>query len=124
MARIGLLGGGLSTREGGRRSTKGAVAAEPKKKAPPLSVILQDARELAQVLRDRGACEDAGEVRLLRRYERARREQVLAMTAVTDGLQRLFNNRLAPLMWLRNRGLNLVDRVAPLKHLLIRQAMG
>jgi 2-polyprenylphenol 6-hydroxylase len=84
----------------------------------------QDARELAQVLRDRGACEDAGEVRLLRRYERARREQVLAMTAVTDGLQRLFNNRLAPLAWLRNRGLNLVDRAAPLKHLLIRQAMG
>jgi 2-octaprenylphenol hydroxylase len=84
----------------------------------------QDARELAQVLRGRGACEDAGEIRLLRRYERARREQVLAMTAVTDGLQRLFNNRLAPLAWLRNRGLNLVDRAAPLKHLLIRQAMG
>lgn len=84
----------------------------------------QDARELAQVLRARGACEDVGEVRLLRRYERARREQVLAMTAVTDGLQRLFNNRLAPLTWLRNRGLNLVDRAAPLKHLLIRQALG
>jgi subfamily B ATP-binding cassette protein MsbA len=53
MARIGLLGGGLSTREGGRRSTKGAVATEPRKKAPPLSVILQDARELVEARKGR-----------------------------------------------------------------------
>ena len=67
---------------------------------------------------------DVGELRLLRRYERARREDVLAMTVVTDGLQRLFNNRLPPLAWLRNRGLSLVDRAAPLKHLLIQRALG
>jgi ubiquinone biosynthesis UbiH/UbiF/VisC/COQ6 family hydroxylase len=84
----------------------------------------QDARELAQVLRDRGACGDVGELRMLRRYERARREEVLAMTVVTDGLTRLFNNRLPPLAWLRNRGLNLVDRASPLKHLLVQRALG
>ena len=84
----------------------------------------QDARDLAQVLRDRGGCGDVGELRLLRRYERARREDVLAMTVVTDGLKRLFNNRLPPLSWLRNRGLNLVDRASPLKHLLIQRALG
>jgi ubiquinone biosynthesis UbiH/UbiF/VisC/COQ6 family hydroxylase len=84
----------------------------------------QDAQALAQVLRDRGGCGDVGELRLLRRYERARREEVLAMTVVTDGLKRLFNNRLPPLAWLRNRGLNLVDRASPLKQRLIQRALG
>jgi 2-octaprenylphenol hydroxylase len=84
----------------------------------------QDVQALAQVLRERGACADVGELRLLRRYERARREPVLAMTLVTDGLKRLFNNRLPPLAWLRNRGLNLVDHALPLKHEVIRRALG
>jgi len=84
----------------------------------------QDARELARVLRSRGACADVGELRLLRRYERARREDVLAMTLVTDGLKRLFNNSFPPLAWLRNHGLNLVDRASPLKDRLIRHALG
>lgn len=84
----------------------------------------QDAQVLAQVLQKRGACDDVGELRLLRRYERARREPVLAMTLVTDGLERLFNNRLPPLAWMRNRGLSLVDRATPLKHRLIQRALG
>jgi 2-polyprenyl-6-methoxyphenol hydroxylase-like FAD-dependent oxidoreductase len=84
----------------------------------------QDARELAQVLRQRGTCSDAGEHLLLRRYERARREDVLAMTAVTDGLLRLFGNERPWLSWLGNRGLNLVDRASPLKNLLVRHALG
>ena len=50
---------------------------------------------------------DAGSRALLRRYERARREDILAMTAATHGLQRLFNNSVAPLAWLRNLGLDL-----------------
>jgi ubiquinone biosynthesis UbiH/UbiF/VisC/COQ6 family hydroxylase len=84
----------------------------------------QDARELADVLRDRGACGDVGEYRLLRRYELARREDLLAMTLVTDGLQRLFASDSASLSWLRNRGLSLLERVAPLKNLLARHALG
>jgi len=84
----------------------------------------QDARELAKVLRERGACRDIGEHRLLRRYERARREDVLAMTLVTDGLQRLFASDRGSLSWLRNRGLGLVERAAPLKNLLVRRALG
>src|SRR4030095_8687549 len=57
----------------------------------------QDARELASVLATRGQERDAGSRALLRRYARARREDVLAMTAATHGLQRLFNNSVAPL---------------------------
>jgi len=84
----------------------------------------QDARELARVLRERGACSDVGEYRLLRRYERARREDVLAMTLATDGLQRLFGHSGRPLRWIRNGGLALVNQALPLKRLLIRQAFG
>jgi ubiquinone biosynthesis UbiH/UbiF/VisC/COQ6 family hydroxylase len=84
----------------------------------------QDARELAQVLLERGACHDAGEYRLLRRYERARREDILAMTWVTDGLQRLFGAAGRPASWVRNRGLSLVDRAGPIKQRLVRHALG
>jgi ubiquinone biosynthesis UbiH/UbiF/VisC/COQ6 family hydroxylase len=84
----------------------------------------QDARELAQVLLQRGACHDAGEVRLLRRYERARREDILAMTWVTHGLQRLFGAAGRPASWVRNRGLSLVDSTGPIKQLLVRHALG
>jgi ubiquinone biosynthesis UbiH/UbiF/VisC/COQ6 family hydroxylase len=84
----------------------------------------QDARELASVLAARGQERDAGSRALLRRYERARKEDVLAMTAATHGLQRLFNNSAVPLAWLRNLGLNLTDRLLPLKALLVRRALG
>jgi 2-polyprenylphenol 6-hydroxylase len=84
----------------------------------------QDARELASVLAARGPERDVGSRALLRRYERARKEDILAMTAATHGLQRLFNNSVAPLVWLRNLGLNLTDHLRPLKALLVRRALG
>jgi len=89
-----------------------------------VNVGFRDARELARVLRERGACSDVGEYRLLRRYERARREDILAMTLATDGLQRLFGHSGRPLRWMRNGGLALVNQALPLKRLLIRQAFG
>jgi len=39
-------------------------------------------------------------------------------------LQRLFNNSVAPLAWLRNMGLTLTDRLTPLKALLVKHALG
>jgi ubiquinone biosynthesis UbiH/UbiF/VisC/COQ6 family hydroxylase len=84
----------------------------------------RDARELASVLAARGQERDAGSRALLRRYERARREDILAMTAVTHGLQRLFNNSVPPLAWLRNLGLSLTDHLLPLKASLIKHALG
>ncbi len=84
----------------------------------------QDARVLADILRQRGGCADVGEHRLLRRYERQRREDVLLMTLATDGLKHLFNNESRMLSWVRNRGLVLVDRAAPIKRLFVRHALG
>jgi ubiquinone biosynthesis UbiH/UbiF/VisC/COQ6 family hydroxylase len=83
---------------------------------------LRDARELASVLRERGAQSDCGDYGLLRRYERARKEDILALEAITDGLEKLFS---APAVWmarLRNLGLTLVDLQPPLKTALVRRA--
>ncbi len=41
-----------------------------------------------------------------------------------EGLHRLFGAQPLPLRWLRNSGLNLVDRAAPLKNFLARRAIG
>lgn len=84
----------------------------------------QDARKLACVLAARGPEGDAGSHALLRRYERARGEDIAATITVTHGLQCLFNNSVAPLAWLRNLGLALTDRLLPLKALLVQRALG
>jgi 2-octaprenyl-6-methoxyphenol hydroxylase len=49
---------------------------------------------------------------------------MLALAAVTDGLNRLFSNELAPLRLARDLGLAAVHRLPPLKRLLMRDAMG
>lgn len=84
----------------------------------------QDAQELATVLRGRGAQDDCGDFRLLRRYARARSEPIAVMQTATDGLQRLFNNELHGLKWLRNTGLQLTNGVVPLKSLFVAHALG
>ena len=84
----------------------------------------QDARQLAQVLLQREARRDCGDYLLLRRYERARKEEILAMQLVTDGLQRLFNNTDPVLRTLRNTGLSLTNHLEGLKSRLIRHAIG
>ncbi len=85
---------------------------------------LQDARMLAKVLTGREPGRDPGDLRLLRRYERARAEAILAMGVTVHGLYRLFDARGAGLARLRNAGLNLADRLPVLKNLLMRHAMG
>lgn len=82
-----------------------------------------DARVLAQVLAARGP-RDCGDAMLLRGYERARREEVLAMALVTDGLQTLFNRAGLGLGWARNIGLTLTNRAGWVKNRLIKHALG
>ena len=83
-----------------------------------------DARELAGVLMQREQFREPGEIRLLRRYERARAEDILALSAVTDGLQRLFAAPGGAVAKLRNAGLNLTNALPVVKNLLIRRALG
>ena len=46
------------------------------------------------------------------------------LAAVTDGLNRLFSNTIPPVKLARDLGLAAVDRMPPLKRLLMRHAMG
>ncbi|MDP1559079.1 MAG: UbiH/UbiF family hydroxylase, partial [Nitrosomonas sp.] len=72
---------------------------------------LRDTRDLVKTLNARGPQTDCGDYRLLRRYERARAEDILAMALVTDGLQKLFSNKNPTLIRLRNLGLEITNRL-------------
>jgi 2-polyprenyl-6-methoxyphenol hydroxylase-like FAD-dependent oxidoreductase len=76
------------------------------------------------VLHRRKYWRDIGDIRLLRRYERARKGDVLAMAAATDGLQQLFAPAGMPWSSLRNRGMSGFDRSGWLKRWMVKQAMG
>ena len=89
-----------------------------------LNLGLADVAALARVIREREAWRPLGDERLLRRYERERLAATWAMGELTDGLQRLFATDAAPLRELRNRGLDLLNAVPPLKRWLTSQALG
>jgi len=81
-----------------------------------------DAAALAQAL---GHCnDDPGRIACLRRYERQRKGDNIAMMGVMDVFKRCFGTRAASLTWLRNLGLSLTDRIDPVKNLIMRRAMG
>ena len=83
----------------------------------------RDARQLAQVLLQRGAQQDCGDLHLLRRYERARKEDILSMQLTTDALKKLFNNDNPLLRTARNFGLTATNNITPLKKMLARHAL-
>jgi ubiquinone biosynthesis UbiH/UbiF/VisC/COQ6 family hydroxylase len=83
----------------------------------------RDARQLAEVLLQRGAQQDCGELHLLRRYEHARREDILSMQLTTDALKHLFVNSNPVLRTLRNVGLAATNQFTPLKKMLARHAL-
>ncbi len=84
---------------------------------------LRDTRELAALINARGLQTDCGDYLFLRRYERARKEDILAMELATDGLQRLFNNTNPTLSRLRNLGLEMTNHVSLLKNRLMQHAL-
>jgi 2-polyprenyl-6-methoxyphenol hydroxylase-like FAD-dependent oxidoreductase len=89
-----------------------------------LNLGLADAEQLARVLHDKEYWRSLGDEKLLRRYERARKVDVLAMAWTTDGLQQLFAQPAEPWAVLRNWGMRGFDRSGPVKRWVVRQAMG
>lgn len=84
-----------------------------------------DAAALAEVLlaaAERG--EAPGSERVLRRFQRQRRSANLTMAAAMEGFRRLFAPRPPLVCLLRSCGMNLTDRLEPLKQHLMLQAMG
>jgi 2-polyprenyl-6-methoxyphenol hydroxylase-like FAD-dependent oxidoreductase len=87
-----------------------------------LNLGLGDVQALSQAVSQRENFRTAGDARVLRRYQRARAEPVLAMRLATDGLHRLFGVQAAPLAWLRNAGMRWVDALPFVKRQLISGA--
>jgi len=83
----------------------------------------QDARLLAEEIAGRGALERPGDLKVLRRYARGRREDVTAMQHLTDRLDALFASE-APLVGeIRNAGLAMIQSQGWIRRLLSDRAM-
>jgi 2-octaprenylphenol hydroxylase len=83
----------------------------------------QDANRLCAILSERSPLERPGDLGVLRRYARERREDVSAMHFVTHGLDRLFAVRGKGAQAMRNLGLRLVEMQPWVKSALARRAM-
>jgi 2-octaprenyl-6-methoxyphenol hydroxylase len=90
-----------------------------------LNVGIRDVAALAEAIVDaRRLGLDIGGDSVLERYQRWRRLDAVVLAGVTDGLNRLFSNTIAPLKFARDLGLAAVNQVPPLKRLLMQHAMG
>ena len=90
-----------------------------------LNVGIRDVAALAEAVIDaRRLGLDIGDDPVLERYQRWRRLDAVLLAGVTDGLNRLFSNRVAPVKLIRGLGLAAVNRMPPLKRLLMQHAMG
>lgn len=83
-----------------------------------------DIADLLTALEGREEHRGIGDERVLARYARSRKEDILLMQLATDGLARLFAANLEPVRIARNLGLNLLDKLPMLKRRLMSHAMG
>jgi 2-octaprenylphenol hydroxylase len=84
-----------------------------------------DAATLAEVLLEAVANQkNIGTHAVLRRYERWRKGDNLAMVSITGGFRYLFGNDLPVVSQLRNWGLELTNAATPVKNFIMRRASG
>ena len=88
-----------------------------------LNLGLADVAALARVIAEREPWRALGDEILLRRYVRERALPTRAMALLTDGLLHLFAQPQPALRELRNRGMGLLNRLAPVKRFLTRRAL-
>ncbi|HJN04366.1 MAG TPA: UbiH/UbiF/VisC/COQ6 family ubiquinone biosynthesis hydroxylase [Alphaproteobacteria bacterium] len=90
-----------------------------------LNLGLRDVAALAEVLVDaRRLGLDIGGAQVLSRYERWRRVDTMLMLSVTDALNRLFSNDIAPVQLARDLGLAAVNKLPSLKRFFMAHARG
>lgn len=90
-----------------------------------LNLGLRDVAALAEVLVESARIGlDLGQADVLARYQRWRRFDTVLLAGVTDVLNRLFSNDIAPVQTVRDLGLATVNKLPPLKRFLMRHAMG
>jgi 2-octaprenyl-6-methoxyphenol hydroxylase len=90
-----------------------------------LNLGLRDVAALAEVLVDAHRLGlDLGASHLLKRYERWRRFDNMALMSGMDALNRLFSNDVPPIRWARDIGIAAVNRMPGLKRFFMQHAMG
>ena len=90
-----------------------------------LNLGLKDVAALAEVVVEAMRLGlDHGAPDVLTRYQQWRRFDTALMAMVTDGMNRLFSNDVAPIRAVRDIGLGAVDRIPLLKDFMIGRAAG
>jgi 2-octaprenyl-6-methoxyphenol hydroxylase len=90
-----------------------------------LNLGLRDVATLIEILVGQARLGlDIGDPLALEAYERWRRVDVFVLGAITDGLNRLFSNDIAPVRLIRDVGLGIVEQIPPLKRVFMRHARG
>ncbi|MEO0405932.1 MAG: FAD-dependent monooxygenase, partial [Cyanobacteria bacterium P01_A01_bin.135] len=90
-----------------------------------MNLGIRDAMALAQVLQTaQGRGEDIGSLATLRRYERWRQPENIAILGFTDILDRSFSNRWPLVVLLRRLGLRTMARVRLLRWLALKVMTG
>ena len=89
-----------------------------------MNLGLRDVAALLEVISKKEPFRALGDLTLLRRYERARREDIKSLLLATDGLQRLFALPGSMARGLRNAGLVFVGAQPLLKRWLVTAALG
>jgi len=88
-----------------------------------LNLGLHDVRDLSAAILGRSVVQGVGDWRVLRRYERARKEAVLVTSSMMHGLYGLFSTTDPLVKRARQHGLNWVDRLPMLKRQLMQHAI-
>jgi 2-octaprenyl-3-methyl-6-methoxy-1,4-benzoquinol hydroxylase len=90
-----------------------------------VNIGLLDAASLAEVLINANKKgENIADLAVLKRYESHRRPENLKMMTVMDIFYRVFSNQIMPVKFLRNLSLGLAERILPVKHKVMKAAMG
>jgi 2-octaprenyl-6-methoxyphenol hydroxylase len=92
--------------------------------AQGLNMGLRDAADIAAIVRDAiSSGDDPGSPSTLRRYDMARRADVLSRTFAIDVANRSLLSDLVPVQSLRAAGLHLIGSVGPLRRLAMREGL-
>ena len=90
-----------------------------------LNLGLRDVAAAAEVVIDAHRLGlDIGSLTVLERYQQWRRFDNISLAFVTDGLNRLFSNDIAPLRFIRDLGLGLAGGIGPARRFFMRNAGG
>jgi 2-polyprenylphenol 6-hydroxylase len=89
-----------------------------------MNLGLRDVAALIEAVAKKESFRSAGDPVLLRRYERARREDIHKLMAATDGLQRLFAMPGTLARAMRNTGMAIVGAQPLVKRWLVSAALG